>query len=101
MTILNAIRKIIIKDASESQVKTFDRCLAILTRSLPQDDEIGQILRKETPFDPQEKLVGELTGERILSMFSVIFGIINAPRATVFDQQSAINGLLNGLRVDE
>lgn len=101
MTILNAIRKIIIKDASESQVKTFDRCLAILTRSLPQDDEIGQILRKETPFDPQEKLVGELTGERILSMFSVIFGIINAPRATVFDQQSAINGLLNGLHVDE
>ena len=101
MTILNAIRKIIIKDASESQVKTFDRCLAILTRGLPQDDEIGQILRKEAPFDPQEKLVGELTGERILSMFSVIFRIINAPRATVFDQQSAINGLLNGLRVDE
>ena len=101
MTILNAIRKIIIKDASESQVKTFDRCLAILTRSLPQDDEIGQILRKETPFDPQEKLVGELTGERILSIFSVIFGIINAPSATAFDQQSANNGLLNGLHVDE
>ncbi len=101
MTRFDAIRKIIIKDASESQIKTFDRCLEILTRGLPQDDEIGQILRKEAPFDPQEKLVGELTGERILSVFSVVFGVINAPRSTEFDQQSAVNGLLNGLNVDE
>jgi len=101
MTRLDAIRKIIIKDASQSQIETFDRCLEILTQGLPQDDEIGQILRKEAPFDPQEKLVGKLTGERILSIFSVVFGVINAPRATVFDQQSAVNGLLNGLHVDE
>ena len=86
MTILNAIRKIIIKDASKSQVETFGRCLEILTRGLPQDDEIGQILRKEAPFDPQEKLVGELTGERILSIFLWSLG-----SSTPLERQCLIN----------
>jgi hypothetical protein len=101
MTKLDAIREIIIKDASESQVNMFDRYLKILKSRYSQDDETCQILMDEAPFKPQEKLLGELTGERILSMFSVVFGILNAPRATVFDQQSAINGLLNGLHVIE
>ena len=65
-------------------------------RAIAIDDEIGQILNDEAPFEPQEKLVGELTGARILSIFSVIFAVINAPRSIEFDQQSAIDGLLNG-----
>ena len=101
MNRIDAIRAIIIKDAPKHQVEIFDRLLEIFMRGIAIDDEIGQILKGEAPFELQEKLVGELSGERILSIFSVIFAVINTPRSKEFDQQSAINGLLNGLRVGD
>ena len=94
---IDAIRAIIIEDASKPQVKRFKRMLDIFMRGMPPDDKIVQILKEDAPFELHKKLIGELTGERILSMFSIIFAVINAPRSTDYDQQSALEGLFNGI----
>jgi len=97
-TRLEAIREIVIKEASASQIEAYDRYLEILMNRIPQDDPVGQVLREEAPFDPKEELAEGVTGERLLSMFSVVFGVVTVPNATPTDQHAAIDALLAGIK---
>jgi hypothetical protein len=72
MTRLDAIKEGTIKHMDAM----LDQYLDGLMSSLPQDDELGWALRNEAPFDPQEKLLGELTGEKLLAAFSMALGLI-------------------------
>lgn len=96
-TRLEAIREIVIEEASASQIEAFDRYLDILMNRIPQDDPVGQVLREIAPFDPKEELAEGVTGERLLSIFSVIFGVVTAPNATPTDQHAAIDALVTGI----
>ena len=97
-TRLEAIREIVIKEASASQIEAYDRYLEILMNRIPQDDPVGQVLREKAPFDPKEELAGGMTGERLLSMFSVVFGVVTAPNATPTDQHAAIDAFITGIK---
>jgi len=93
MTRLDAIREIIIQDSPQEQIEYFDRYLRIFTKYLSQGTENAHPLLIDAPFDLKKKLVGELTGKRVLSMFSIIFAVINAPRTTIIDRLSTIENL--------
>ncbi len=97
---IDAIRALLIEDAMKSQVENFDRLIEIIKRANTIDEEFFQILNDESPFELQEKLFGDITGERLLSIFGVMFAVINAPRSSDSDQLAAFEGFMEKIFLD-
>jgi len=98
---IDAIRALLIEDAMKSQVDNFDRLIGYIKKRSTIDDEFFQILNDESPFELQEKLFGDITGERLLSIFGVMFAVINAPRSTDSDQLAALDGFMNNIFLED